>query len=131
MGALTGLDRTDGSESETVGTGEVTTMMDCCKPSAGWVGNVPSADTSFPAVVPCVADGYTRVPHGSPSPSPPPSPPPPTPPSPPSPTPPSPTPSGCPGGSLSACMNLCPTDPTAFQACVKTCEDRCNGVLVV
>merc|ERR1711979_70494 len=34
----------------------------------------------------------------------------------PSPTPgPPPAPSGCPGGSLSACMNLCPTDPTAFQ----------------
>merc|ERR1712050_542036 len=28
---------------------------------------------------------------------------------------PSPSPSGCPGGSLTACMNLCPTDPTAFQ----------------
>merc|ERR1712026_168104 len=33
-----------------------------------------------------------------------------------------PSPSGCPGGSLSNCMNLCPTDPTAFQTCVKTCE---------
>merc|ERR1712173_570184 len=47
-------------------------------------------------------------------------------PSPPSPSP-SPSPSGCPGGSLSNCMNLCPTDPTAFQTCVKTCEARCGS----
>merc|ERR1712032_1670960 len=44
---------------------------------------------------------------------------------------PSPSPSGCPGGSLSACMNLCPTDPTAFQACVKICQQRCSGESVV
>jgi cellulose 1,4-beta-cellobiosidase len=44
---------------------------------------------------------------------------------------PGPSPSGCPGGSLSACMNLCPTDPTAFQACVKVCEQKCAGESVV
>merc|ERR1712190_535359 len=44
---------------------------------------------------------------------------------------PGPSPSGCPGGSLSACMNLCPTDPTAFQACVKVCESKCSGNTVV
>merc|ERR1719235_1845512 len=59
---------------------------------------------------------------GSPGPSPGPSPPGPAP---------GPSPSGCPGGSLSACMNLCPTDPTAFQACVKVCEQKCAGESVV
>merc|ERR1712032_559937 len=44
---------------------------------------------------------------------------------------PSPAPSGCPGGSLSACMNLCPTDPAAFQACVKICQQRCSGDSIV
>ena len=31
--ALTGLDRTDGSSSESHGSGQLTRMMDCCKPS--------------------------------------------------------------------------------------------------
>merc|ERR1712050_458630 len=39
-------------------------------------------------------------------------------PSPPSPTP-TPTPSDCPGGSLNACIDLCPAD--AFSQCVKSC----------
>jgi len=50
----------------------------------------------------------------------------------PSPSPsPGPSPSSCPGGSLSACMNLCPSDPVAFQACIKTCQARCNSEIVV
>jgi cellulose 1,4-beta-cellobiosidase len=48
----------------------------------------------------------------------------------PSPGPSPPSPSGCPGGSLSKCMDLCPTDPTAFKACVQQCQKRCNGVIV-
>lgn len=40
----------------------------------------------------------------------------------PGPTPP--TPSGCPGGSLSACIGLCPSDAAAFKACVGVCQDR-------
>jgi len=71
----------------------------------------------------------------APSPPTPPSPPappsPPTPPSPPSPTPPSPPSPGCPGGSLSACMRLCPGDPVAYQACVKECSDRCASEAIV
>merc|ERR1711948_107098 len=51
------------------------------------------------------------------------------PPSPPSP--PSPSPSGCPGGSLEACIGLCPSDPTAFQACVTACQQRCKSEIVV
>jgi len=42
----------------------------------------------------------------------------------PTPTPsPSPTPSDCPGGSLDACIDLCPAD--VFAACVKSCQRRC------
>jgi len=45
----------------------------------------------------------------------------------PGPTPPGPTPSGCPGGSLSACIDLCPSNPpVAFQACVESCTKRCD-----
>jgi hypothetical protein len=41
------------------------------------------------------------------------------------PPPPSPTPSGCPGGSLSACIGLCPSDAKAFKACVAVCQSKC------
>merc|ERR1712166_190515 len=48
----------------------------------------------------------------------------------PSPTPPGPTPPtpGCPGGSLVACIGLCPSTPAAaFQACVGVCSTRCSS----
>merc|ERR1712139_628505 len=65
----------------------------------------------------------TNSPTPGPSPSPTPTP------TPPAPTPtPSPTPSGCPGGSLSNCIDLCPAD--AFAPCVESCKRRCPGVLV-
>jgi hypothetical protein len=74
------------------------------------------------------AIGTTSGPTPSPSPAPTPSPSPsPTPPPAPTPSPsptPSPTPSDCPGGSLSACIDLCPAD--AFAACVKSCQRRCG-----
>merc|ERR1712048_886047 len=56
-----------------------------------------------------------------------PSPPAPTPPTP-SPPAPTPTPSGgCPGGSLSACIAECPTQPAdVYKTCVSVCVDRCN-----
>merc|ERR1712193_258315 len=58
----------------------------------------------------------------SPAPAPTPSPVPPTP------TPsPSPSPSGCPGGSLAACIHLCPSDPAAYQTCTKECVARCGS----
>jgi len=41
---------------------------------------------------------------------------------------PSPVPSDCPGGSLDACIDLCPAD--IFAACVKSCQRRCAGVVV-
>lgn len=63
---------------------------------------------------------------------PPPTPTPPTPsPRPPTPTPPSPTPSpqDCPGGSLSACIDICPKDPSSvYQICVQTCLARCSSL---
>ena len=66
--ALTGLNRTDeamiGTEAEAIkstGSGQLTRMMDCCKPSAGWTANIEHADPDHPAVIPCQADGYTRI----------------------------------------------------------------------
>jgi cellulose 1,4-beta-cellobiosidase len=41
---------------------------------------------------------------------------------------PGPSPSPCPGGSLSACIGLCPSTPAAaFKACVQTCTSRCSS----
>jgi len=60
--------------------------------------------------------GSTVGPMPSPTPSPTPTP------SPPAPTP-SPSPSGCPGGSLNACIDLCPAD--IFAACAESCSKRC------
>merc|ERR1719230_2079757 len=58
---------------------------------------------------------------GSPTPSPSPSPTP-------SPSP-SPSPSGCPGGSLSACIDLCP--PEIFAQCAESCSNRCPHAALV
>jgi hypothetical protein len=45
----------------------------------------------------------------------------------PTPVPPGPAPSGCPGGSLTACMDLCPSDPpAAYKACIDDCVKRCS-----
>merc|ERR1719313_1237482 len=39
---------------------------------------------------------------------------------------PGPGPSGCPGGNLNACIQLCPSDPpAAFKDCVQECTKRC------
>merc|ERR1712050_243876 len=79
----------------------------------------------------CAPAPSPPAPPSPPSPPPPAPPSPPTPPSPPSPTPPSPPSPDCPGGSLSACMRLCPGDPVAYQACVKECSDRCASEAIV
>jgi len=34
---------------------------------------------------------------------------------------------GCPGGSLSACVPLCPSNAAAFTVCVGTCSTRCSS----
>merc|ERR1712217_40125 len=46
---------------------------------------------------------------------------------------PSPTPSQslCPGGSMSACTNLCPQEPKAYNSCVVECSRRCEKQIVV
>merc|ERR1712070_786432 len=49
---------------------------------------------------------------------------------PPSPSP-SPAPSDCPGGSLGACIDLCPGDDDLFKACVKSCQRRCASLDIV
>lgn len=36
-------------------------MMDCCKPSAGFVANNLNFDQNYPAVLSCKADGFTRM----------------------------------------------------------------------
>merc|ERR1712176_1447363 len=41
---------------------------------------------------------------------------------------PAPSPSGCPGGSLNACIDLCPAD--VFAQCVESCKSRCDSVLI-
>jgi len=49
----------------------------------------------------------------------------------PTPAPPAPTPGkDCPGGSFSACISLCPSDPKEFQACVQECHKRCDSFLI-
>ena len=46
---------------------------------------------------------------------------------PPAPPAPGPTPSGCPGGSLAACMELCPTDPpVVWKTCIAECAKKCT-----
>merc|ERR1712227_657884 len=44
----------------------------------------------------------------------------------PGPTPPSPG-GDCPGGSLTACIGLCPSDAEAFKACVSVCQTKCKS----
>jgi len=65
----------------------------------------------------CVTSGTYTPPSPTPVPSPPPTP---------APSP-SPVPSDCPGGSLAACIGMCPTEASAFQPCVAECTLRCSG----
>ena len=47
---------------------------------------------------------------------------------PPPPPPPPPTPPSCPGGSLTACMDRCPTSPASeYKACVASCAEHCSS----
>lgn len=66
---ITKLKRTDepqvdapvSQDSELTPASYATRMMDCCKPSAGFVANVPHVDQAYPAVMACKADGFTRM----------------------------------------------------------------------
>eukprot|EP01038_Epipyxis_sp_PR26KG_P013164 gene13164-17637_t len=52
----------DTSTSVRYNTGSTTRMMDCAKPSYGWIDNVKGlTDPAYPVVIPCRRDGYTRV----------------------------------------------------------------------
>merc|ERR1712060_689101 len=48
----------------------------------------------------------------------------------PRPTPAGPTPAsaphGCPGGSMTSCLQLCPGDEKGFKACAAECDSRCE-----
>lgn len=64
-----------------------------------------------------VTSGSIGVPPPAPTPIPPPSPAP---------------PADCPGGSLDACIDLCPADDKdLFKACVKSCQRRCQSQDIV
>jgi len=44
---------------------------------------------------------------------------------------PTPGPSDCPGGSLQACIGLCPGSPEeVYSACVKECGERCSSLVI-
>merc|ERR1712048_1505941 len=79
-----------------------------------WLDSTYPVDSSDPGAYRGSCSTDSGGPTPSPSPTPTPSP--------------SPSPSGCPGGSLSACIDLCPAD--VFAACVESCQRRCASALV-
>lgn len=82
-------------------------------------GPEPKRCNPQPPPSPTPAPSPTPVPSPTPAPTPVPTP---------QPTP-SPQPSDCPGGSLNACIDLCPAD--VFAACVESCERRCDSAVQV
>eukprot|EP01062_Namystynia_karyoxenos_P003738 TRINITY_DN11328_c0_g2_i1.p1 TRINITY_DN11328_c0_g2~~TRINITY_DN11328_c0_g2_i1.p1 ORF type:complete len:515 (+),score=178.45 TRINITY_DN11328_c0_g2_i1:83-1627(+) len=90
-----------------------------CPPSSGKPSDVESQYPGSSVTFSNIKFGEIGSTYsGSPAPAPGPGPAP-TPPTPPS-------PSSCPGGSLQACMDLCPTSPpAAFKACVQVCSEKC------
>merc|ERR1711862_872257 len=110
-----------------VGSTDPGTMRGTCSPDSGKPKDVEAKQANAHVIFSDIKFGPIGSTTNSPTPGPSPSP---TPtPTPPAPTPtPSPTPSGCPGGSLSNCIDLCPAD--AFAPCVESCKRRCPGVLV-
>jgi cellulose 1,4-beta-cellobiosidase len=106
-----------------VGSTDPGTMRGTCSPDSGKAKDVESKQANAHVIFSDIKFGAIGSTTNSPTPGPSPSPTP----TPPAPTP-SPTPSGCPGGSLSNCIDLCPAD--AFAPCVESCQRRCPGVLV-
>ena len=99
------------------------------KPKKGAPRGTCSQDSGKPSIVekdhPHASVVYSNIRYGEINSTFGPSPPGPSP-SPPGPSP-GPSPSGCPGGSLSACIGLCPSDPAAaYKACVQECTRRCS-----
>jgi len=86
----------------------------------------PGCDSSTQCLGACNSGGNAKWCGGGTTPTPAPGPPPPAPVTPtPAPAP-GPEP-GCPGGSLTACLDLCPSNPpAAYKACVQECTERCK-----
>merc|ERR1712087_242218 len=68
------------------------------------------SDIKFGPIGSTISGGPSPAPTPSPSPSP------------------TPSPSDCPGGSLTACIDLCPAD--VFAQCVESCKRRCASVMI-
>jgi len=95
---------------------------DRCTLSWFWHGDPSYEDNIF---VNCI-DISISGPRPSPKPTPAPTGPTPTPA--PSPTPPA---GACPGGSMEACLRLCPGDVKGYKACVAECDARCKKQMVI
>lgn len=92
------------------------TIEDIQEPTTPWeqVFKQMDAQPVIPATPPVPAPTPSPTPGPSPIPTPAPTP--------------GPSPSGCPGGSLAACIHLCPSDPAAYQTCMKECVMRCGSL---
>merc|ERR1712224_1100483 len=100
-----------------VGSTDPGTLRGYCSADSGKPADVESKQAKSHVIFSDIKFGPigSTVPHGpSPTPS--------------GPTPPPPSPSGCPGGSLNACIDLCPGD--VFAQCVESCKRRCESALV-
>merc|ERR1712097_4209 len=104
---------TDGSQPGSKrGTCDITSGVPKDVESKQANAKVIFSDIKVGAIGSTVPSGPSPAPTPTPTPTPTPSP--------------SPSPSDCPGGSLDACIDLCPAD--AFAACVKSCQRRCASV---
>merc|ERR1712070_1277584 len=114
-----------------VGSTDPGTMRGNCGADSGVPKDVESAQANAHVIFSDIKFGpIGSTTDSTPTPSPTPPAPSPTPPAPtPTPTPtPDPTPGDCPGGSLIACIDLCPSD--IFAACSESCHHRCPSMLV-
>jgi hypothetical protein len=86
--------------------------------NCGRCNTKPGCDSQTQCLGPCNSGGNAKWCGGGSTPTPAPATP--------TPAPPGPAP-GCPGGSLSACIGLCPSNPpVAYKACVDDCVKRCS-----
>merc|ERR1712025_1350424 len=114
-----------------VGSTDPGTLRGYCSADSGKPDDVESKQAKSHVIFSDIKFGpIGSTTDASPSPSPTPSPTPPAPSPSPTPTPtPTPTPGDCPGGSLVACIDLCP--PDAFAACSESCKHRCPSAMLV
>merc|ERR1739845_118535 len=115
MGNMLWLDSTYPVDSSDPGAARGT-----CPTTSGVPKDVESKQASSKVIFSDIKFGAIGSTTDGPTPSPSPTP---------TPTPsPSPSPSGCPGGSLNACIDLCPAD--VFAQCVESCKRRCESALI-